>query len=212
MTDKSSSRENVMVSVTTAVSPLKTVVVADDPALRHQLRDGLQQRCGHEVLGEAVTVNEMVRAALTLEPEVIVFDLRLRDGSGLEALAQIYQERPVGAVALVEEHDQDLIRQVLGEYQMAYLVKPFEPYQLEPAVLVAWARLNTCRRLQNENASLRQTLENRKVIERAKGVLMKRLRCSEDVAFRRLQRAAMNRRTTMAALAQGVLNGVEVDL
>ncbi|HYT95395.1 MAG TPA: ANTAR domain-containing protein [Gemmataceae bacterium] len=201
-----------MVSVTTAVAPLKTVVVADDASLRRVLREGLQQRCGHEVLGEAVTATEMIRTALSLEPEVIVFDVRLRDGSGLEALRQIYQERPVGAVAIAEEEDQEMVRQALSEYQMAYLIKPVAPHQLEPAVMVAWARLNTCRRLQNENASLRQTLENRKLIERAKGVLMKRLRCSEDVAFRRLQRAAMNRRTTMAALAQSVLNGVEVDL
>jgi response regulator NasT len=202
----------VMVSVTTAVAPLKTVVVADDGQLRRLLREGLQHRCGHEVLGEAISAPEMVRTTLALEPEVVIFDTRLRDGSGLEALRQIYQERAVGAVAIAEEQDQEMVRQALGEYQMAYLLKPVEVHQLEPAVLVAWARLNTCRRLQNENASLRQTLENRKVIERAKGVLMKRLRCSEDVAFRRLQRAAMNRRTTMACLAQAVLNGVEVDL
>ena len=79
-------------------------------------------------------------------------------------------------------------------------------------MLAAWARWNVCRQLQNENDVLRQTLNNRKVIERAKGVLMKRFRCSEDVAFRRLQRGAMNRRTTMATLAQAVLNGVEVDI
>jgi response regulator NasT len=201
-----------MVSVTTAAAPLKTLVVADDPALRRFLRDSLQDRCGHQVLGEAVTATDMVRTALALEPEVVIFDMRLRDGNALEALRQIYQERAIGAVALIDEDDQDAVRQVVGEYQMTYLVKPVEPYQLEPAVLVAWARLNSCRRLQSENASLRQTLENRKVIERAKGVLMKRLRCSEDVAFRRLQRGAMNRRTTMACLAQAVLNGVEVDI
>ena len=78
--------------------------------------------------------------------------------------------------------------------------------------MVAQARFGEWRGLQEENANLRQTLQNRKVIERAKGVLMKRHRWSEAEAFRRLQRAAMNRRTTMVDLAQSVLNGVEIEL
>ena len=79
-------------------------------------------------------------------------------------------------------------------------------------MLIARARFEELRDLAEENASLRQTLQNRKVIERAKGVLMKRHRWSEQEAFRRLQRAAMNRRTTMVDLAQTVINGVEIDL
>src|SRR5262249_5060915 len=85
-------------------------------------------------------------------------------------------------------------------------------YQLGPALLVAWARFDELRQLADENDSLKQSLQNRKTIERAKGVLMKRHRWSEQEAFRRLQRGAMNRRTTMVDLAQAVLNGVEIDL
>jgi response regulator NasT len=201
-----------MVSVKAAAFPLKCAVVAEDAALRRFLKDNLETRCKYQVLGEATTGAEMIRLALTQEPDVIVFDARLRDGSGLEALRQVYQERPLAAVAVAEDRDQDAVRRVMGEYHMAYLLKPVEPHQLEPAVLAAWARWSVCRQLQDENNNLKQTLQNRKVIERAKGVLMKRFRCSEDVAFRRLQRGAMNRRTTMACLAQAVLNGVEVDI
>ncbi len=201
-----------MVSVTAATFTLKTLVVADDPALRRSLKQTLEGRCGCEVMGEAATGSEMVRATLTQEPDVLVFDVRLRDGSGLDALKQIYQERPTAAVAIAEERDQELVRRVLGEYHMGYLLKPVSAHELEPAVMVAWARWNTCRQLQDENNNLRQTLQNRKLIERAKGVLMKRFRCAEDVAFRRLQRGAMNQRTTMVNLAQSVLNGVEVDI
>jgi len=201
-----------MVSVKAAVIPLKSAVVADDPALRRFLRDHLETRCKYQVLGEAATGADMIRLALTHEPDVLVFDVRLRDGNGLEVLRQIYQERPVAAVALVEDRDQDAVRRVMGEYHLAYLLKPVEPHQLEPAILAAWARWHVCRQLQDENNNLKQTLQNRKVIERAKGVLMKRYRCSEDVAFRRLQRGAMNRRTTMVCLAQAVLNGVDMDI
>jgi two-component system, response regulator PdtaR len=201
-----------MVSVKATAFPLKCAVVADDPALRRFLRDNLETRCNSQVLGEAANGADMVRLALTQEPDIVIFDVRLRDGNGLEVLRQIYQERPVAAVAMVEDRDQDAVRRVMGEYHMTYLLKPVEPHHLEPAILAAWARWNVCRQLQDENNNLKQTLQNRKVIERAKGVLMKRFRCSEDVAFRRLQRGAMNRRTTMVCLAQAVLNGVEVDI
>jgi len=203
---------DAMVSVTAATFPLKSFVVAEDGALRRLLKSTLETRCGYRVAGEGTSATEMVRMVLTEEPDVVLFDIRLRDGCGLEALRQIYQERPFAAVALVDEEDQDRVRQVLGEYHMGYLLKPVEAHHVEPAVLVAWARFNVCRQLQNENENLRQTLQNRKLIERAKGVLMKRFRWSEDMAFRRLQRGAMNRRTTMAALAQDVLNGLEIEL
>jgi response regulator NasT len=201
-----------MVSVKAATVPLKNVVVAEDTALRRFLKEHLETRCNYQVLGEAATAAEMVRLAQSQELDVLIFDVRLRDGSGLDALRQIYQERPIAAVALADERDQDAVRSVMGEYHMTYLLKPVEAHQLEPAVLAAWARWNVCRQLLDENANLKQTLHNRKLIERAKGVLMKRFRCSEDVAFRRLQRGAMNRRTTMVSLAQSVLNGVEVDI
>jgi response regulator NasT len=95
---------------------------------------------------------------------------------------------------------------------LAYLVKPIEAHQLAPAVQVAWARFEELSSLTAENESLRQTLHNRKIIERAKGVLMKRHRWSEGDAFRRLQRGAMNRRVPMVELAQAILNGENIDL
>ena len=201
-----------MVSVTAPAVPLNSIVVADDPNLRRLLKDTLEHRCEYRVTSEATTAADMVRHVLTHEPDVVVFDVRLRDGCGLDALRRIYQERPFAAVAVADQEDQDRVRGVLGEFHLGYLLKPVVPHQLEPAVLVAWARYNVCKQLQHEYENLKQTLQNRKTIERAKGVLMKRYRWSEDMAFRRLQRGAMNRRTTMTCLAQAVLNGVEVEL
>jgi len=118
----------------------------------------------------------------------------------------------VAAVAITGDRDQELVLRALEEHVLASLVKPVEAHQLGAALLVARARFEELQSLADENASLKQTLNNRKTIERAKGVLMKRHRWSEAEAFRRLQRAAMNQRTTMVALAQSVLNGVEVQL
>jgi len=193
------------------VPKLKIVVVEDDAEIRQFLRESLE-KIGHEVIGEAASGPEMVRLVLDLNPDVVVFDIHLPQLDGLKALAQIYQQRIVAAVAITADRDQDLVRRAIEEHVLAYLLKPVEAYQLGPALQVAWARFEELRKLTNENASLQQNLQNRKIIERAKGVLMKRHRWSEADAFRRLQRGAMNRRMTMIDLAQAVLNGKHVDL
>lgn len=192
-------------------SPLKVVVVEDDATVRLFLRETLE-KLGHEVIGEAATGTDMVRTVLEMEPDVVVFDIHLPRLNGLDALRQIYQERVVAAVAITADRDQDLVRRALEEHVLAYLVKPVEAHQLAPALMIARAQFAELRELSEENASLRQALQNRKIIERAKGVLMKRYRWTEAEAFRRLQRGAMNRRTTMVELAQNVLNGIEVHL
>lgn len=193
------------------VAVLNVVIVEDDGVVRQFLKDTVEQ-LGHKVVGEAATGADMVRIVLAVEPEVVLFDIHLPGLNGLDALRQIYQERVVAAVAITADRDQELVRRALEEHVLAYLVKPVEAHQIGPALIVAQTRFAEWRDLQEENASLRQTLQNRKLIERAKGVLMKRHHWSEAEAFRRLQRAAMNRRTTMVDLAQSVLNGVEIDL
>ena len=193
------------------VAAMNVVIVEDDGVVRQFLKDAVEQ-LGHKVVGEAATGADMVRTVLALEPEVVLFDIHLPGLNGLDALRQIYQERVVAAVANTADRDQELVRRALEEHVLAYLIKPVESHQIGPALMVAQTRFAEWRGLQEENASLRQTLQNRKVIERAKGVLMKRHRWSEAEAFRRLQRSAMNRRTTMVDLAQSVLNGVEIEL
>jgi response regulator NasT len=194
-----------------ATPVLKLVVVEDDPTVRLFLKESCTQ-LGHLVAGEAGTGTDMVRTVLDLEPDVVVFDIHLPRLNGLDALRQIYQERVTAAVAITADRDQDLVRRALEEHVLAYLVKPVEAHQLGAALLIAWDRFKELRQLADENANLRQTLQNRKIIERAKGVLMKRHRWSEAEAFRRLQRGAMNSRVTMIQLAQDVLNGVDVAL
>jgi len=191
---------------------MKVVVIEDDATVRQFLRETLEQKLGHQVIAEAATGTDMVRVVLETEPDLIIFDIHLPHLNGLDALRQIYRDRVVAAVAITADRDQELVRRALEEHVLAYLVKPVEEYQLGPAILMARARFDEMRELSEENVTLRQSLQNRKIIERAKGVLMKRYRWTEAEAFRRLQRGAMNRRTTMVELAQDVLNGVEVNL
>ena len=201
-----------MIRAATATSTLKILIASADPELLGFLREGLEDHLGHQIVAEVSTGTDLVRSALNQEADVLVFDVHLPRCTGLEALRQIYQERPVAAVALTPERDQDLVRPFLEECYLTYLVKPVETHELEPAIWVAWSRFKIFRQLSDENALLRQTLENRKLIERAKGVLMRRYHWTESDAYRRLQRGAMNRRTTMANLAQAVLSGCEMNL
>jgi len=201
-----------MARAATAPADLKVVIVEDDPTIRMFLRETIEKKLGHQVVGEASTGTDMVRIVLETEPDLVVFDIHLPHLDGIEALRQIYRERVVAAVAITGDRDEELIRRAMEEHVLAYLLKPVEDYQLGPTILMARARFEELRELAAENANLRQSLQNRKIIERAKGVLMKRHRWSEAEAFRRLQRGAMNRRTTMVELAQEVLNGVDVNL
>ena len=153
-----------------ALPVLKIVVVEDDNVVREFVKETVVG-LGHQVVGEAANGTDMVRSVLELEPDVVVFDIHLPRMNGLDALRQIYQERIVAAVAITGDRDQDLVRRALEEHVLAYLVKPIEAHELGPALLVAWARFDELRQLVNENDSLKQNLENRKTIERAKGVL-----------------------------------------
>ena len=200
-----------MGSSATPLPVLKVVLIEDDQTIREFLHAALKD-LGHEVIGEAANGTDMVDRVLELEPDVVVFDIHLPNQDGLTALREIYQKRIVAAVAITADRDQALIRRALEEHVLAYLVKPVEPYQLGAALQVAWARFQELSGLETENASLRQTLQNRKIIERAKGVLMKKHQWSEAEAFRRLQRGAMNRRVAMIDLAQAVLAGKDLDL
>jgi response regulator NasT len=192
---------------TAALQTLRIVIADDDPTVRLFFRNALEKDARHQVVGEAADGAEMIRTVLDQKPDVIIFDIHMPALDGLEALRRIYEQQIVAAVAITADRDLDLVRRAMEEHVLAYLVKPVDEHQLGPALQVAWARFQELRSLSSENTSLRQTLENRKIVERAKGVLMKRQRLNEGDAYRRIQRAAMNRRQTMLAIAQGILSG-----
>ncbi len=192
--------------------PCHNVVIAeDDSTVRLFLREVLEL-LGHQVVGEAASGPEMVETVLARQPDIVVFDIHMPGLDGLAALREIYQERVVAAVAITADRDHDLVRRATEEHVLAYLVKPVEAHDLGPALQVAWTRFQELQTLTSEISILRQSLQNRKIIERAKGLLMKRHQWSEAEAFRRIQRGAMNRRLPMVAVAQDILANENVQL
>jgi AmiR/NasT family two-component response regulator len=162
------------------------------------------------VVAETDTTGAGVDLVVRERPDAAVIAVGLRDGAGIEAAAEIERRCPCPVVVLTSHADRDVIERVRRAGAMAYLVKPLRPEELAPALELAIARFAELTRAGHEAAALRQALEDRKTIERAKGVLMDRLRLTEAVAFRLLQKSAMDRRVPIVALAERLLAGEDL--
>ncbi len=188
-------------------APKKRVLIAEDEALiRLDLREMLQEE-GFEVVGEAADGEQAVEMAAELEPDLVICDVKMPKMDGITAAAQIADKRIAPVVILTAFSQRDLIERARDAGAMAYLVKPFQKRDLLPAIEMATSRFAEIRALESEVTDLRDRLEARKLIERAKGVLMTEHRMTEPEAFRWIQRAAMDNRTSMRAVAELVLSG-----
>jgi response regulator NasT len=193
----------------TSAGPVKRrVLVAEDEALiRLDLVEMLREE-GYEVAGEAADGEEAVRLATELIPDLVIMDVKMPKVDGIEAASIIAGDRIAPVVILTAFSQRDLVERARDAGAMAYLVKPFAKHDLVPAIEVAMSRFAELHALETEVAGLTERLETRKVVERAKGLLMDKQGLSEPEAFRWIQRAAMDRRTTMKAVAQAVVENI----
>ncbi|WP_344128827.1 ANTAR domain-containing response regulator [Saccharopolyspora halophila] len=186
----------------------RRVLVAEDEALiRLDLVEMLREE-GYEVVGEAGDGQEAVRLAEELRPDLVILDIKMPKMDGIEAASNIAGERIAPVVILTAFSQRDLVERARDAGAMAYLVKPFAKRDLVPAIELAVSRFTEVQALESEVADLSERLEARKTIERAKGLLMSKHNLSEPESFRWLQRTAMDRRTTMKAVAQAVLDNL----
>jgi two-component system, response regulator PdtaR len=183
------------------------VVIAEDEALiRLDLREMLVEE-GFDVVGEAADGEQAVALATELLPDLVICDVKMPKMDGIAAAAQIAGTRLAPVVMLTAFSQRDLIEKARDAGAMAYLVKPFQKRDLLPAIEMATSRFAEIKALEAEVSGLRERLEARKLIERAKGSLMSAHGMSEPEAFRWIQRAAMGNRPSMRAVADLVLNG-----
>lgn len=159
------------------------------------------------MVAEADTAGSGVELVARERPDAAVIAVGLPDRDGIDAAAEIDRRCPCPVVVLTSHADRGLIERARRAGTMAYLVKPLRPEKLAPAVELAIARFADLERAGREAAALRRALEDRKTIERAKGLLMDRLGLGEAVAFRLLQKTAMDRRMSIAALAERLIAG-----
>jgi AmiR/NasT family two-component response regulator len=181
--------------------PQRVLIAEDEALIRLDLRELLEEE-GFEVVGEAADGEQAVQLATEL-----ICDVKMPKMDGIAAAAQIAGGRIAPVVILTAFSQRDLIERARDAGAMAYLVKPFQKRDLLPAIEMATSRFAEIVALEAEVTGLRERLEARKLIERAKGVLMSQHRMSEPEAFRWIQRAAMDNRTSMRAVADLVLTG-----
>ena len=184
--------------------PLRIAVADDEPDMRDYFQKSLT-RLGHQVVAVAADGRELVEKCRAAAPDLVITDIKMPDLDGIDAAAQLYRERPVPVILVSAYHDPSLIERAEVDHILAYLVKPIKQADLAPAIGVAMRRFEQFEELRREAADLRQALEDRKVIERAKGVLMKRANLDEQDAFRRLQKLASEKSRKLVDIAQMVL-------
>lgn len=181
------------------------IVIADDEAvIRMGLRAMLEEQ-GYRVVGEAADGARALDLVAKLEPDLVFLDIKMPGVDGLQAARRLLADRAVPVIILTAYADRAFVAQAREAGALAYLVKPIRESDLAPAVEVAMARFREIQALRREIGSLEETLETRKLVERAKGVLMRREGLDEATAFARLQKQARDARKTMKEIAQRIL-------
>ncbi len=192
-----------------AGAPPRRVVIAEDEALiRLDLAEMLRDE-GYQVVGEAGDGQEAVDLAEALRPDLVIMDVKMPRRDGIDAAAEIAAKRIAPIVILTAFSQRDLVEKARDAGAMAYLVKPFSISDLIPAIEVALSRFAEITELEREVADLGERLETRKLVERAKGLLQARHAMTEPEAFSWMQRAAMDRRTSMKRVAEVVLESFD---
>ncbi|WP_281356883.1 ANTAR domain-containing response regulator [Fodinicola acaciae] len=191
----------------TDASPRRVLIAEDEALIRLDLSEMLTEE-GFEVVGAVGDGEQAVQQAEQLRPDLVILDVKMPVLDGIAAAERIAGARIAPVVILTAFSQRDLVERARSAGAMAYLVKPFQKKDLLPAIDMATARFAEIVTLEAEVSDLTQRLETRKIVERAKGVLMDEHGMTEPEAFRWIQRAAMNRRTSMRTVAAAVLKGL----
>jgi len=185
------------------------IVIADDELDMREYFQQVLPRLGHTVVATACDGRELVEQCRVTEPDLAITDIKMPGMDGIDAAAQIYQDRPIPVILVSAHHDATLVERAELDHVMAYLVKPIKQAYLGPTIAIAVRRFEQFKALRKEAADLRQALADRKVIEKAKGVLMKKGGLDEAGAFRRLQKLASDKNRKLVEIASMILTAEE---
>jgi len=181
------------------------VIIADDESLiRMDLREMLTN-LGYLVVGEVADGRSAVNQARELRPDVVIMDIKMPDMDGIEAAKVLTEERISPVVLLSAYSQRDLVQRAREAGVVAYLVKPYREEELSPAIEVALARFNEFKDLQKQVSDLQEALETRKLVDRAKGILMDKQGLNEAEAFRKIQKMSMDNRKPMKDVAEAII-------
>jgi len=186
------------------MSDTRILLAEDEVISRMDLREMLEN-LGYIVIGEAGDGVAAVNLARTLKPDLVLMDIKMPELDGISAAETLSHERVTPVLLLTAYSDKEFVDRAVDAGVMGYLVKPFAEAQLKPAIEVALERWREVRQIQQDLSQTQETLETRKLVERAKGVLMDSQSLKEAEAFRRIQRLSMNSRKSMREVAEAIL-------
>ena len=183
---------------------MKVLIADDDPIIRLDLKQMLEN-LQYEVVAEAGDGAKAVELARSEHPDICILDVKMPVMDGIEAVSVITEEEIAPTILLTAYSDKELVDRAKAAGVFAYLVKPFKPSDLPPAIEVARSRFEQNRQLGKEVSSLTEKLEARKLIDRAKGIIMDEHQVNESEAYRRIQLQSMNLRKTMREVAEAII-------
>ena len=188
----------------TSLQPRRVVIAEDEALIRMDLAEMLGEQ-GYDVVGQAADGARAIELAEELRPDLVILDVKMPVLDGIAAAERIAGQRLAPVVMLTAFSQRELVERARDAGAMAYLVKPFSPSDLVPAIEMAVSRFTELLALEQEVAGLQDRLEARKVVDRAKSVLQGELGLSEPEAFRWIQKTAMDLRLSMREVAEGVV-------
>ncbi|MCX7845149.1 MAG: response regulator [Dictyoglomaceae bacterium] len=188
---------------------VKVLIAEDEPIVRMDLRELLESQ-GYQVIGEASDGQSAVNIARREKPDVVIMDIRMPGMDGIEAAKILTEEEISPVIFLTAYSDRELVERAKEVGVVAYLVKPFKETDLFPTIEVAIARFKEFLQLKEEIKDLKDALETRKLVDRAKGLLMDMEGLKEHEAFRLIQKASMDKRKPMKEIAQAIILAYEL--
>jgi len=185
------------------------IVVADDEADMRDYFRKMLPHLGHRLVAAAENGRDLVQLCMEKRPDLVITDIKMPDMDGIDAATEIYKSMALPVILVSAYHDAALIARAEADHIMGYLVKPIKQADLEPVIALAMRRFQQFQELRKEAADLRQALEDRKIIERAKGIVMKKVQLDEHDAFRRLQKLASDKNLKLVEISRMVLTAEE---
>jgi AmiR/NasT family two-component response regulator len=186
------------------------IAVADDEPEMRQFFQELLPLMGHQIVGIVESGRQLADCCRQQRPDVVITDIKMPDMDGIEAAAVVNRERNIPVVLVSGHTEGELLARSGAEYIMSYLVKPVKPADLQAAITLAVARFEQYQRVRAEAASLRQSLEDRKMIEQAKGSVMRRLHIDEAEAYHRMRRLSSQHNWKLTELARRLLDAEQI--
>ncbi len=184
--------------------PTRIIIAEDDTLIRMDLKEELQRQ-GYLVVGDVGDGESAVNLTRELRPDLVVMDIRMPQMDGIAAAEALTREDLAPVVLLTAFSDQELIERAQEAGVVHYVTKPWKQSDLKPAIEIALSRFQEYRTLQGKVKDLEERLATRKVVERAKGLLMQKQGLTEQEAFRRIQKLSMNNRKSMREVAEAIL-------